>query len=188
MLSKKLTPGAVRQLRWSDLDLNANHSSEHWRAETDKLKLDRSTPLSEEVTEALRRAWRERGDLRDGWVFPSPDNLSHPVSRHRVRHWWKRLESLASLQREPGRGWHTLRRKFTTELKHVPLSDLAYLGGWQSAQTILKCYQQPDDATLRSALKGRGKLTTEGLEATQWTPRMDTTTPSVTKEKNPASA
>ncbi len=96
--------GALRQLRWSDLDLNANHSSVHWRAETDKLKLDRSTPLSEEVTEALRRAWRERGDLRDGCVFPSPDNPAQPVSRHRVRHWWKRLESLASLPPEPGRG------------------------------------------------------------------------------------
>ena len=49
-----------------------------------------------------------------------------------------------------------MRRKFTTELKHVPLADLAYLGGWQSAQTILKWYQQPDDATLRSALEGGG--------------------------------
>ena len=81
-----------------------------------------------------------------------------------------------------------MRRKFTTELKHVPLSDLAYLGGWQSAQTILKCYQQPDDATLRSALKGRGKLTTEGLEAVQRTPQMDTIAPSDTKVRNPASA
>jgi len=180
--------GAVRQLRWSDVDLAEDRSSVHWRAETDKLKLDRSTPLSEEAAEALRRAWRKRGDLRDGWVFPSPDDAAQPVSRHRVRFWWKRLEKLAGLPPEGGRGWHTLRRKFATELKGVPLGDLAYLGGWQSAQTILKCYQQPDDVTLRSALTKRGTLTEHGLDAGERTPRMDTTDQSGTKEKNPASA
>ncbi|HEY5021672.1 MAG TPA: hypothetical protein VII30_04185 [Gemmatimonadaceae bacterium] len=102
--------------------------------------------------------------------------------------WWKRLETLAGLPPEGGRGWHTFRRKFATELKHVPLADLAYLGGWQSAQTILKCYQQPDDVTLRSALAKRGTLMKGGLEVAERTPRMDTTEQSGTKEKNPASA
>jgi hypothetical protein len=82
---------------------------------------------------------------------------------------------LAGLPPEGGRGWHTLRRKFATELKNVPLGDLAYLGGWQSPQTILKCYQQPDDLTLRSALTKRGTLTEDGLEVAQRTPRTDTT-------------
>lgn len=180
--------GAVRKLRWSDLDLALDRASVHWRAETDKLKLDRSTPLSEPAAEALRRAWRHRRDLRDGWVFRSPHNPEEAVSRHRARFWWKRLESLAGLPTEAGRGWHTLRRKFATELKHVPLPDVAFLGGWQSAQTILKCYQQPDDVTLRSAITRRGTLTADGLDVAQRTPRMDTTTPSDTKEKNPASA
>lgn len=39
-------------------------------------------------------------------------------------------------------GWHALRRKFASELKHIPLKDLCELGGWRSAQTILTCYQQ----------------------------------------------
>lgn len=121
--------GAVRQLRWSDLNLDVTGANIHWRAETDKLKLDRNTPLSDGAAEALRASWRKRGDLRDGWVFPSPDDASQPVSRHRVRFWWKRLETLAGLPRESGRGWHSFRRKFATELKHVPLTDLAFLGG-----------------------------------------------------------
>lgn len=180
--------GAVRQLKWSDLNLDVNGASIHWRAETDKLKLDRSTPLSDAAAEALRGSWRKRGDLRDGWVFPSPEDASRPVSRHRVRFWWNRLETLAGLSPESGRGWHTFRRKFATELKHVPLTDLAFLGGWQSAQTILKCYQQPDDVTLRSAIRTRGTLTVSGLEPAERTPRMDTTGQSSTKTKNPASA
>ena len=48
-----------------------------------------------------------------------------------------------------------LRRKFATELKDTPLTDLAQLGGWKSIQTILTCYQQPDEATMREALKRR---------------------------------
>jgi integrase len=179
--------GAVRLLRWSDLDLKLGESRVHWRAENDKMKLDRNTPLSEEAAEALRRARRQRGELIDGWVFPSPENPSRPISRHRARTWWKRLESLAPLPPEPGRGGHTLRRKFATELKAIPLGDLAYLGGWRSAQTILKCYQQPDDQTLRSALHRRGVLTSSGLHPAERTPSMDTTTPSGQKEKNPAS-
>ncbi|MFL5523810.1 MAG: tyrosine-type recombinase/integrase [Gemmatimonadaceae bacterium] len=135
----------------------------------------------------MRRIWRKRGDLRDGWVFPSPDNPSQPISRHRARTWWKRLESLAALPPEPGRGWHTLRRKFATELKAIPLGDLAYLGGWRSAQTILKCYQQPDDQTLRSAIHNRSVLTSSGLRPAERTPSMDTTTQLLQKEKNPAS-
>jgi integrase len=180
--------GAVRLLRWSDLDLKIGDSRVHWRAENDKMKLDRNTPLSEEATESLRRIWRQREDLRDGWVFPSPDNPSQPISRHRARTWWKRIESIAALPPEPGRGWHTLRRKFATELKAIPLGDLAYLGGWRSAQTILKCYQQPDDQTLRSAIHNRGVLTSSGLRRAERTPSMDTTTQLVQEEKNPASA
>ncbi len=59
---------------------------------------------------------------------------------------------------EPGLGWHSLRRKFATELKHTPLKDLCYLGGWKEPQTILKCYQRPDESTMREALEVRKPL------------------------------
>ena len=52
-------------------------------------------------------------------------------------------------------GWHSLRRQFATELKHVPLPDLCALGGWTDPQTILKCYARPDVETMRSALENR---------------------------------
>ncbi|MEO7087042.1 MAG: hypothetical protein ABI442_09180, partial [Gemmatimonadaceae bacterium] len=52
-------------------------------------------------------------------------------------------------------GWHSLRRKFATELKGIPLKDLCDLGGWRSPQTILTCYQESDEETMRKALLNR---------------------------------
>jgi hypothetical protein len=36
-------------------------------------------------------------------------------------------------------------RQLFTELKHTPLKDLCYLGGWKEPQTVLKCYQRADE-------------------------------------------
>ncbi len=178
--------GAVLQLRWSDLDLD--NARVRWRAESDKLRSAHETPLSAAAVEWLKRARRERAHLGDGWVFPAPERSWQPVSRHRARTWWNRLESLSGIAPEPGRGWHSLRRKFATELKNTPLRDLAQLGGWKSAQTILKCYQRADDVTLRAALASRGSLTAAGLVSVERTPRMDTKPQIGQKTHRPASA
>ena len=37
----------------------------------------------------------------------------------------------------------------------LPLRDLCDAGGWKDAQTILKCYQQPDEDLIRGALDAR---------------------------------
>jgi len=53
-------------------------------------------------------------------------------------------------------GWHSLRRKFVNDLKpDAPMADLYYLGGWKSALTVMTVYQQPDAATMRTALANR---------------------------------
>lgn len=50
-------------------------------------------------------------------------------------------------------GWHSLRRKFVNDLKpDTPMADMCYLGGWKSALTVMTVYQQPDAATMRTAL------------------------------------
>ncbi|MCY4399337.1 MAG: hypothetical protein OXE96_08375, partial [Gemmatimonadetes bacterium] len=55
------------------------------------------------------------------------------------------------------RGWHSLRRKFASDLMDLPLKVLCELGGWKDAQTVLRCYQRPDAGQLRTALEGRGR-------------------------------
>ncbi len=148
--------GSIRLLRWSDVDWEKN--SIRWRGENDKIGFEQVTPLTAAAKEALSRARKVQGAIGDSWVFPAPENPSLPVSRHLVRDWWERGENLAEIHHEPGLGWHSLRRKFATELKHTPLKDLCYLGGWKEPQTVLKCYQRPDESTMREALEGRKPL------------------------------
>jgi integrase len=148
--------GAIRLLRWSDVDLECG--TVRWRGENDKIGFEHVTPLSGTASEALGRARKVQGAIGDSWVFPSPDDPSKAVSRHLVRDWWERGEVQAEITHEPGLGWHSLRRKFATELKHTPLKDLCYLGGWKEPQTVLKCYQRADETTMRQALEGRKQL------------------------------
>jgi integrase len=148
--------GSIRLLRWSDVDWEK--STIRWRGENDKIGFEHVTPLTPAAKEALSRARKVQGAIGDSWVFPAPEYPSLPVSRHLVRDWWERGENLAEIHHEPGLGWHSLRRKFATELKHTPLKDLCYLGGWKEPQTVLKCYQRPDESTMREALEGRKPL------------------------------
>jgi len=55
----------------------------------------------------------------------------------------------------PRLGWHSLRRKFANDLRHVPLKDLASLGGWKDTQTLLKCYLREDEQAMVDAPKSR---------------------------------
>ena len=79
-----------------------------------------------------------------------------------MRDSWKGAEELAGLERKRGRGWHSLRRKFATDLMHKPLKVLCQLGGWKTAQTILICYQQPNEGALREALSDRRRVANSG--------------------------
>jgi integrase len=149
--------GAIRQLRWSDSDLEK--ATVRWRAENDKIGFEHVTPLTTEAVTALKAARKASPSIGDAWVFPSPEDAAQPASRFLVREWWRRLERASGIARVPGRGWHGLRRQFASELKHTPARDLQELGGWKSYQTIVKCYQRADEQTMRAALANRRRLT-----------------------------
>ena len=102
------------------------------------------------VVESLNRRDWDR-------FISSRSDPARPCSKHLMRKWWKRGEKLAGLKPVAWRGWHSLRRKFATDMRAVlPLRDLCDAGGWRDAQTVLKCYQQPDEDLIRAALDGRG--------------------------------
>jgi len=145
--------GAIRQLRWEDVDLERGRI--RWRGAADKIGFEHTAPASARASEALGAA----GGADPGvWVLPSPMDPSRPCSRHVLRDWWSLGVKKAKLPPIRRRGWHSLRRKFATELKGVPLKDLCQLGGWKSHLTVLKCYQQADEDTMRRALEGRRAL------------------------------
>jgi integrase len=113
--------------------------------------------LTTTAVETLRTARRSQPVISE-WVFPAPSIPAKPISRHLVRNWWQRGQALAKLPTELGRGWHSLRRQFATEMKSAPLKDLCALGGWKSPQTVLMCYQRADSATMQQALAARRRL------------------------------
>lgn len=47
--------------------------------------------------------------------------------------------------------WHAFRRLWATERKTLPVRDVAAAGGWKDITTLIECYQQPDEDTLRAA-------------------------------------
>jgi integrase len=149
---------AIRQLRWSDF--NPETETLHWRAESDKTRFAHTVPLSDVASEALKAAQRDSGRIGDALIFPSSENDAEPISRHSVLNWWRRLEASSALTRVKGRGWHSLRRKFATELKRIdqPLVDIARLGGWKGPEILLRVYMQPDEQTMREALTKRSQL------------------------------
>jgi integrase len=148
---------SIRLLRWSDVDLARGQV--RWAQENDKTRFEHQTPLSGPALEALHVARASDPAIGNAWILPAPGDSAEPASRDRLRAWWQRAELLARLPPVPGRGWHSLRRAFATELKSIPLPDLCALGGWKDAQTILRCYQKPDATTMVAALAARERKT-----------------------------
>ena len=148
--------GAIRQLRWSDIDLDGGVV--RWRAEHEKTGYEHCTPVTAEALAALEWAQRRNPGAGNTPVLPASTDASRCAGRSMVRYWWSRAEKLAGLEPERGRGWHSLRRKFASDLMDQPLKVLCELGGWKTAKTVLQCYQRADEAQLREALESRRRV------------------------------
>ena len=145
--------GAVRQLRWSDVDMGSGVI--RWRAEHEKSGFEHRTPVTAEALGVLEEARKENRRTGGAPVLPAPRDPARSMSHAVACYWWKRAEALAGLERKRGRGWHSLRRKFASDLMDQPLKVLCELGGWRTAQTVLQCYQRPDQERLKKALVER---------------------------------
>ena len=148
--------GAIRQLRWSDIDMEGR--TIRWRAEYEKTGHEHRTPVTAEALDALEEARRQNPGIGDAPLFPAPGDPSKSVSRSRARTWWTKAQTLAGLEPKRGRGWHSLRRKFASDLMNQSLKVLCELGGWKTAQTVLQCYQRADEDQLRKALEDRRRV------------------------------
>ena len=145
--------GAIRKLRWFDIDFEGR--TIRWRAEHEKTGYEHWTPLTDEAIAALERA-RARNPARgNAPVLPSTQDPSICARPWMLGDRWRKAERLAGLDPKRGRGWHSLRRKFASDLMDLPLKVLCQLGGWKNAQTVLRCYQQADEGQLREALESR---------------------------------
>jgi len=144
---------AIRHLRWSDVDLE--RSRIRWRAEHDKIGFEHVTPMSPALQAELVAAQRQAAAIGEAWVLPGIRDPDVPCAKGTLDKAFQRAAALAEVDLPPRTRWHGLRRKFATELKHLPLKDLCYLGGWKDPKTLLTCYQQPDEDIMRQALAAR---------------------------------
>ncbi len=145
--------GAIRHLRWPDIDLEAR--AIRWRAEHEKTGYEHRTPMTAEAVAVLEEARERSAGTEVAPLLPAPRDPSRCAGRTLVRFWWNRAQKLAGLEPKRGRGWHSLRRKFASDLMEQPLKVLCDLGGWKTAKTVLQCYQRADEGQLRKALEAR---------------------------------
>ena len=145
--------GAIRKLQWTDIDIEDR--TIRWRAEHEKTGYEHRTPATEKAIAALEEALDRNSARGRAPVLPSTQDLAICVRRWMLDDRWRKAERLAGLEPKRGRGWHSLRRKFASDLMDLPLKVLCQLGGWKDAQTVLRCYQQPDEVQLRTALNSR---------------------------------
>jgi len=132
--------GAIRQLRFSDIDFESGVV--RWRAEHEKTGYEHRTPVTVEALAVLHEARKRSSGYEHAPVLPAPTDPSKCAGRSLVRTWWYRAQTLAGLEPKRGRGWHSLRRKFASDLMDQPLKVLCELGGWKTAKTVLECYQR----------------------------------------------
>ena len=148
--------GAIRKLRWSDIDFG--DGVVRWRAEHEKTGYEHRTPVTAEAMAALEEARRMNTAAEDSPVLPAPRDPSRCLCHMSAHRMWNRAETLAGLEPKHRRGWHSLRRKFASDLMDQPLKVLCELGGWKNARTVLQCYQRPNEGQLRQALENRRRV------------------------------
>jgi integrase len=108
------------------------------------------------MPEALRtELWSCRvkmGGAFGGLLFPSETDSNEAIRRDVFSKWLQQAERKAGLPKLDGSLWHAYRRSWATSRKDLPLSDVAAAGGWSDVGTLLRCYQQPDDATMLAVM------------------------------------
>ena len=107
---------------------------------------------------ALDRIVRERPGIGAAPLFPSPGDPTKPITRHLADKWLRKAEKLAGLEPLRGTLWHSYRRKWATERKHMPDVDVAQAGGWKSTVSLKTSYQQADAETTLRVVLGAGEL------------------------------
>ena len=127
--------GAIRQLRWSGIDFEGGTIL--WRAEHDKSGYKHTTPVTTEALDALREVRVMHPATGEAPVMPAPRNLWACMGAALAQGWWDKGERLAGLEPKPGRGWHSLRRKFASDLQTSPSR---FSANWEAGRLPRRCF------------------------------------------------
>lgn len=147
--------GSVNGLRWSDID--EEQLTIRWDPTFHKRRRESVVPISNELAVELRRFRVQLGEVGNGWLFPRQSG-EKPWPREIFRQLWVRAEAHANLTHIPGGCWHTLRRKWAIEHKHLPPVDVAGVGGWKDLAVLQTIYQIPTTEGMREVVNSQRKL------------------------------
>ncbi len=124
-----------------------------WRAELDKQGFEDITALSREARTALDVYLRANPSLGDMPVFPVRAGSERPWNKMMALYYLRRAEGAAGLPRLERGGFHSYRRLWASERKHLPDVDVAKAGGWRDLATMKRSYQHADPATVLRAIE-----------------------------------
>jgi integrase len=147
--------GAIRQLQWDHVNFEAAEIT--WVADFDKKGVEWVTPVPARLLDELR-VFRKMLGAIGGSIFAGERKPGQAMDRHLFDKWLVGAEREAKLQKLPGGLWHPYRRKWAMERKHLPLTDVAAVGGWKDVGTLLSCYSQPDRQTMLDVMGETAKL------------------------------
>jgi integrase len=144
---------SILALRWSDWSPEVGtHGVLRFRADADKVGREWWTPVTPELRRELESFRKAHPGVGNTLIFPSPYDPQAPLHRITVTGWLRRAERLADLPKLKGGSWHPYRRRWASERKHLPLTDVAAAGGWKDTSTITRCYQTPDVETMERVI------------------------------------
>jgi integrase len=110
----------------------------------------------------LRSFQRELG-APSGYVFSAPRATDGVMDRHLFDKWLTVAEKTAKVPKLDGSLWHSYRRKWASEHKHLPLKDVAAAGGWKDVNTLLEIYQHSDDESVLAVMSEARKFRDRGV-------------------------
>jgi integrase len=145
---------AVLGLRWDDIDFEGGKI--RGCPEHDKLRKIWVVPAASSALDELIRFRALHPGVGRAWLLPHPMRKRHPdrpATRHLAAYWLKRAYELSGAAKPDGSMWHAFRRLWATKRKAFPVKDVAAAGGWKDVSTLIDCYQQPDDDTLRAIVE-----------------------------------
>lgn len=152
--------GSIRQLRWEDFGFD--RQVVYWRSEADKKGYKWEVPMPADFFDTVKTFQREIGAV-GGFVFAAAKAADGIMDRHLFDKWLSHAEKKAKLKKLDGGLWHSYRRKWAIERKHLPPKDVAAAGGWKDLTTLLEVYQQSDEASVLAVTSVTLKLRERGV-------------------------
>lgn len=119
------------------------HGAIRWRRQYDKQRIERITPIAQVVKDELEAYLERHARIGDAFLLPAADDPDLALPRSTATKWLEQAERVADLPKLRGGLWHSYRRLWATERKHLPDVDVAEAGGWTGTKAMKLAYQGP---------------------------------------------